>query len=80
MTKEEKNTLYDIILKKSEEVSQEMRDECDGSYVGCEDNFEIEFNSNKYKVNVIAFWEKSEHMDISVKGKDAPEFEICLDF
>ena len=46
----------------------DMRNDCDGSYVGEGGEEIIEYDNKKYKVVFDAFWEKCSHIDYSITG------------
>lgn len=57
----------EFIEEKCDEFSQKLREECDGSYVGAEMEGDITFNSKKYSLQVIAFWEKASWCEYVLK-------------
>ena len=78
--------MEDEIWKHCLEIAKKManllRNECDGSYVGAEDEEKITFEGKKYKIIINAFWEKVKHFDMSIKGVDNDycKFENCILF
>jgi len=74
--------LINFILKKTKEIAVSIYNERTGSYVGAEQEEDVEFNGRKYKLTVSAFWESSRHYDFSVKGIgfDYENFGNCISF
>lgn len=61
-------TLNEKIIQLCENISTQMEQECDGSYVGAEDKSVFEFDGKKYELILSAFWEKSRWYEYSVSG------------
>lgn len=62
-----KEEFEEFLEEKCDEFSMELRDECDGSYVGAEKEGNIEYKSKKYHLKVIAFWEKANWCEYVLK-------------
>lgn len=63
------------IRDKAREMAEVLRDECDGSYVGAEQETEVTINGVDVKIEVCAFWEKSFWFDYKATGDGFKEFE-----
>jgi len=61
-------SLKEFALEKGKEMARELRNECDGTYVGAEENEDFEFEGKKYNIEVCAFWEKCFHFEYYIKG------------
>ncbi len=74
--------IWNEAIIRGKEVSRELINECDGTYVGAEQTETIEVDNKKYKINIVAFWEKSMHFDCSVNGvdNDYQRFKCCNNF
>lgn len=57
------------IRDKAIEIARELRDECDGSYVGAGATRTVEINGNVLTISVTAFWEKTFWFEYSAKGE-----------
>ena len=57
------------IHDKAKEAAYKLRDECDGSSVGAETEFNMQFAGETVLVRVVAFWEKSFWGEYSAKSK-----------
>ncbi len=56
------------IRNKAREIANEMRDDCDGSYVGSESKEVVKIEGKDVELSVVAFWEKSFWFEYSAKG------------
>lgn len=56
------------VEEKSVEMAREMKDDCDGSYVGAECSSTIEFDGQEISISVTAFWEKSNWLAYEAYG------------
>ena len=59
MSNNQNPEVMDKVQKKAEEAANKMRDSCDGSYVGSEENIDIDIDGENVDLFVVAFWEKS---------------------
>lgn len=46
------------IINEAKKIAKELKDGCDGSYVGAEQKKNINVNGIDVELNVCAFWEK----------------------
>lgn len=74
--------IWSKAISKGKKISRKLYNECDGSYVGAEQDEIIEIDGKKYTISIIAFWEKNNHFDCSVKGLDNEynKFKCCNSF
>lgn len=74
--------IFEKAIKLGEVLSDKMSDECDGGYVGETQDFEFELYGKKYIATVDAFWESSNHFDLSVKdiNNDYYKYKCCNSF
>ena len=61
--------MNDELKEKAKEIYNEMRNECDGSYVGAECEKDVEVGGAIFKIFVCGFWEKGKHFAYSVNGE-----------
>ncbi|MCP5006893.1 MAG: hypothetical protein GY941_23545 [Planctomycetes bacterium] len=62
--------ITEVGIKKGKEMFHELKDDCDGSYVGAESKDTFEFNRETYKIEIAAFWEKTNHFEWLIEGDD----------
>jgi hypothetical protein len=56
-------------IEKGKELFQELKDGCDGSYVGAETEGTFEFEGETYSVEICGFWESGSHFEYYIFGK-----------
>jgi hypothetical protein len=61
------------IIDEAKKIARELKDECDGSYVGAEQKKNININGVDIELNVCAFWEKGFWFEYSAKGEGIDE-------
>ena len=63
--------IWKYAIERGREIACELRDEpSDRNVVGGGTEDEFEFNNEKYKISINAFWEKSNWFEISVSGEN----------
>lgn len=64
-------------IKKGKKIFHELKDSCDGSYVGAEAEDTFKFNDKTYKIEIAAFWGKSNHFEWLIDGSDFKQCGLC---
>lgn len=74
--------IFEEAIKLGVLLSDKMLEECDGDYVGEQQDIEFEFDGKNYIATVDAFWESSNHFGLSVKGVDNEyiKYKCCNSF
>jgi hypothetical protein len=66
------------VLDMAKEMARNLRDGCDGAYVGAEIESTEKINGKDIKIWVCAFWESSSHFDYTAKGEDFKDSRSLL--
>lgn len=66
------------IEDRARKIAEDLRDECDGSYVGAEETQFLEIEGVSVELFVCAFWEKSFWFEYTAKGDGAQQKDcVC---
>ena len=65
-----KNTeLENAGIEKGEELFHDLKNDCDGSYIGAKTESIFEFNGKVYAIEICGYWEKGNHFEYIIDGK-----------
>lgn len=68
--------LSDYIRFMAKQIASYEVNECDGTYVGTESKTSFIYDCKDYDMTLNIFWEKQNHIEISVKSEDVPDYDF----
>ncbi len=80
---EDEHKLLEFCFDKGKELAEKLANEdCNDNDVGASDSEQIEFNEYKFLIEIDAFWESSNHFDLSITGVNCEYkyYKCCNDF